>query len=89
MLGRFADSLAALRRISDRYRDDPAPELRALVVAGLLNEGITLGVMGKSRDAANTYRQLIDSHGGDPTLHVLVERAEALLSELADDAGVD
>ena len=60
-----------------------------MVAAGQLNEGITLDEMGKSSDAAAAYRQLIDYHRGDPTLGVFVERAEACLRGLANDAGAD
>jgi hypothetical protein len=57
-----------------RYRDDPDPVLRQVVAGGQLSEGITLSEMGRSRDAAGAYRQLIDRHGGDPSFSVLVER---------------
>jgi hypothetical protein len=68
-------------------RDDPDPVLRQVVAGGQLSEGITLSEMGRSRDTAGAYRQLIDRHGGDPTFSVLVERAEACLRGLGNDAG--
>ncbi|MDR3555464.1 MAG: MBL fold metallo-hydrolase [Syntrophobacteraceae bacterium] len=76
---RHEDAIAVYDELSERFSQNPSPQIRVTVIRAMINKGVELGCLAKPDEEISTYDDLIERFSQDPTPEICEQVAIALL----------